>query len=231
MNALDEPCVLFFVKYPQKGHVKNRLAVELGEDVAVELCRNFVQDSLSTLERCGGQIVVCFYPPDSENKFVKWLGTHYRYLPQMGADLGQRMKNSLTKAFTSHSNPVIIVGGDVPDLPGDFIKEAFLVLNTHEVVIGPSFDGGYYLIGFRNDTFLPEAFDGINWGTHTVFQETLIVLKGAGCKIHVLPKWSDVDTLADLKHLIERSQNTEFRYSRTISYLSKMAGYSGEDVS
>ncbi|MCK5421851.1 MAG: TIGR04282 family arsenosugar biosynthesis glycosyltransferase [Deltaproteobacteria bacterium] len=231
MNASDEPCILFFVKYPQKGQVKKRLAVELGEDVAVELYRNFAQDSLSTLERCGVQIVVCFYPPDSEYKFVKWLGTYFRYLPQRGSNLGQRMKNSFIKAFHTRFNPVFLIGSDIPDLPASVIREAFLALNTDEVVIGPSFDGGYYLIGFKNDTFLPETFDEISWGTQTVFQETIAVLQSAGYKIHLLPRWGDVDTYANLKHLIDRNQNTKFRYSKTISYLSKMAGYWGEDVS
>ena len=175
--------------------------------------------------------MVCFYPPDLKDKFVEWLGIRCLYLPQRGSDLGQRMKNSFTSAFNSHFNPVILIGSDIPDLPGAFIKKALLALKTHEVVIGPSFDGGYYLIGFGNNAFLPGAFDEINWGTQTVFHDTLTVLQSAVYNIHLLPKWGDVDTYAHLKHLIERNQNTAFRYSKTISYLSKIAGYMGEDVS
>jgi rSAM/selenodomain-associated transferase 1 len=221
VNKSYKPCVLFFVKYPKRGQVKKRLALKLGEDVVVELYRNFVLDSLLTLEECGIQFLVCFYPPNSKEKFVNWLGRKYLYLPQKGSDLGRRMRNSFISAFNNNFNRVVTLGSDIPDLPSNFIKDAFLALETHEVVIGPSFDGGYYLIGFRKDTFLPEAFDGINWGTQSVFQETLTVLQGAGYKIHIHPKWSDIDTYADLNHLVERNQNTEFRYSRTFSCLFK----------
>ena len=88
------------------------------------------------------------------------------------------------------------------------------------MVIGPSFDGGYYLIGFRHDTFLPEAFDGICWSTETVFSETLTIVKNAGRRLYILPRWNDIDTCNDLEDLIERNQNTDFRRSMTFSYLS-----------
>jgi hypothetical protein len=72
--------------------------------------------------------------------------------------------------------------------------------------MGPAFDGGYYLIGFREDTFLPEAFQGISWGTGGVFQETMAILNEAGRDVHVLERWGDVDTLDDLKELVYRNR-------------------------
>jgi hypothetical protein len=224
MNESGKDCILFFAKYPEKGKVKKRLAAHLGEDITVELYRYFVRDSLSTLETCGVKLLVCFYPPESRKRFSEWLGMNYSYVPQQGVDLGQRMKYCFVNAFDRGFQFVIAIGSDIPDLPGEFIKEALSSLKTHDVVIGPSFDGGYYLIGFRKNKFIPEAFDGIDWGTHTVFHDTLTVLQNARCKVHTLPKWSDIDTIADLKHLIDRNQNTEFRNSKTISYLSKIAG-------
>lgn len=224
VNKSDGECILFFVKYPEKGQVKKRLSAELDEEVIVELYKNFILDSLSTLGKCEVQFLVCFYPADSQNKFTDWLGTYYSYLPQQGSDLGQRMKNGFINTFDSNFHQVIIIGSDSPDLPGDFIKKAFLSLKTHDVVIGPSFDGGYYLIGFRYNTFLPEAFSGIDWGTNMVFGKTLDIFKKAGRKIHILPKWHDVDTYADLNDLIARNKDTEFHYSKTISYLSEISG-------
>ena len=224
MNESGKDCILFFAKYPEKGEVKKRLSAVLGDDLTVELYKNFVIDSLVTLKESSAQLLLCCYPPNSQKEFMEWLDVHHDFLPQQGADLGQRMKTCFVHAFDRGFQFVIAIGSDIPDLPCEFIKEALSSLKTHDVVIGPSFDGGYYLIGFRENKFIPEAFDGIDWGTHTVFHDTLTVLQNARCKVHTLPKWSDIDTIADLKHLIDRNQNTEFRNSKTISYLSKIAG-------
>ncbi len=225
MNTYGRNCILFFAKYPRKREVKQRLSAVLGEDLTVELYKNFVIDSLVTLKESSAQLLLCCYPPDSQKEFLDCvLDMHNDFLPQKGADLGQRMKYCFVNAFDRGFQFVVAIGSDIPDLPGEFIKKAFSSLKTHDVVIGPSFDGGYYLIGFRENKFIPEAFDGIDWGTHTVFHDTLTVLQNARCKVHTLPKWSDIDTIADLKHLIDRNQDTEFSNSKTISCLSKIAG-------
>jgi len=216
----DKTCILFFVKYPERGQVKKRLSISIGEGTASELYRNFVLDSLSILEKCGVQFIVCFHPPDSQQKFIEWLGKGYSYMPQQGNDLGQRMRNGFINMFDKNYQGVIIIGSDSPDLPGTFIDEALVSLHTHDVVLGPSFDGGYYLISFRHDTFLPETFDGICWSTGTVFSETSTILKKAGLTLHVLPEWNDIDTCDDLRGLIERNRNTDFSRSMTFSYLS-----------
>ncbi|MFQ6039921.1 MAG: TIGR04282 family arsenosugar biosynthesis glycosyltransferase [Candidatus Poribacteria bacterium] len=219
MNEPDERCLLFFMKYPEKGRVKTRLAREIGAIVTVELYKNFVLDLLSTLEKLGMDLWVCFYPKNSREKLMGWLGKQYCYMPQKGADLGQRMKNSFLQAFDKDYHRVVVIGSDSPDLPSAFINQAFSYLETNDVVIGPAFDGGYYLIGFRANAFLPEAFEGINWSADTVFRETMNILEMAKLKIYVLPKWSDVDTLRDVKNLIQRNQDTEFRHSKTVSYI------------
>jgi rSAM/selenodomain-associated transferase 1 len=173
------------------------------------------------LDKTNFTIVICYYPKDALDKFTMWLGSHYHYLPQKGDNLGQRMKRSFIDAFANNFEQAIIIGSDSPDLPLDYINEAFSSLKTHDVVIGPCLDGGYYLIGFAQNNFLPRAFEGIQWSTETVFSETMNVLSDEGLKIHILPKWSDVDTLSDLKTLFKRNQETEFSSSETMSFLSK----------
>jgi rSAM/selenodomain-associated transferase 1 len=214
-------CLLFFVKYPQKGQVKTRLSAELDEDVTVGLYRNFILDLLSMLKGLEVQFQICFSPADSRKKFEEWLGTQYSYVPQQGDDLGQRMKNAFTHAFDQGFQRVVTIGSDSPDLPGDLINEAFLYLETQDAVIGPSTDGGYYLIGFNEAAFLPEAFEGIEWSTDLVLRKTLSILGRAGLKFRQLPVWKDVDTLHDLKDLVRRSHNKSFSSSRTMSYIHK----------
>ncbi len=220
MGKPDENCILFFVKYPEKGQVKTRLSAELNETIAVELYRSFVLDLLSMLEGLTLPFHICFSPENSREKFTAWLGSMYSYTPQRGEDLGQRMKNALTRTFAQGFGRAIIIGSDSPDLPKKLVREAFSSLETHDAVIGPSCDGGYYLIGFRNDAFLPEAFHGIQWSTDTVFKETLRSLKKAGLNVHELLEWQDIDTLTGLKGMFLRNHNKEFRSSITMSYIA-----------
>jgi len=217
----QDTCVLCFVKYPEKGQVKLRLAADLDEDIVVELYRNFVLDTLSTLKKLDVQLRICFSPLNTQKKFREWLGSSYRYVPQEGNDLGERMKNGFCYPFTEGFRRVILVGSDSPDLPGDFLRNAIVELQTHDIVLGPSSDGGYYLIGFRDDTFLPSVFDGILWSSSTVFQETIAKVKNAGRSLSLLPAWSDVDIISDLKNLVQRNRNTPFKSSHTISYLRR----------
>jgi len=217
--SMDNNCILFFIKSPERGKVKRRLAASLGETVATELYSTFVLDALTTIDNCGAPITVCFYPPEAKKSIVAWLGRHYSYLPQRGTDLGQRMKHAFIDAFDRGFQRVIVVGSDIPDLPRDVIEGAITSLKTRDAVTGPSFDGGYYLIGFKRDTFQPQAFEGIFWGTETVFQATIHCLRTNGLALHTLPTWNDVDTVADLKDLFRRNRQTPFSSSQTFSYL------------
>jgi hypothetical protein len=215
----NDCCVLLFVKYPEKEQVKHRLAVGLTEDIAVELYRNFVLDTLSMLDELSIPFFICFYPPTEQKKFFTWLGTQYQFLSQQGADLGERMRSCFEQAFTLGFQRVVLIGSDSPDLPSTYLRDAFAALKTQDVVLGPAADGGYYLIGFRNTTFTPKVFETIHWSTPTVLQETMMILQKENRSVCLLPPWSDVDTISDLRTLVIRSKNTAFKSSRTISYL------------
>jgi rSAM/selenodomain-associated transferase 1 len=200
---LDDRCLLFFVKNPVKGKVKSRLAAVIGEDSAVYLYKNLVAQMLATLKKGTFPLYVCFFPKNAQKLTKNWLGTEYRYVPQNGKDLGERMRNGFTGAFQMGFKRVVLIGSDIPDLPLGFIREAFASLREKDVVIGPAYDGGYYLIGFRDKTFSPQVFEGIAWGTKNVFYETIKKLKGLRRAIHALPYQRDIDTAEDFKYLKE----------------------------
>ena len=217
----QETCILLFIKYPDKGNVKMRLSVDLNEEIVQELYRYFVQDTLATVKKIDSQLFICYFPVEAQKKFQKWLGTTLLFLPQNGVDLGERMKNSFTDVFTKGFRRAILIGSDSPDLPKNYIEQAFVILQTRDVVLGPTVDGGYYLIGFNINTFTPSVFEEISWSNQTVLQETMIKIKQAHRSLDLLPIWSDIDTIADLKHLIQRAENTSFKSSRTMTYLRK----------
>ena len=211
MTSENANTVLVFVKYPTPGMVKTRLAAELGPDRAAEIYKRFVIDILETLQTLDVRFKILFSPSDAEQEFRRWLGDGYSYAAQNGDHLGQRMRNALTEAFADGLGKVVIMGSDAPDLPGDFIRQAFSSLDNCDVTIGPSSDGGYYLIGFSKDSFLPEVFDNIDWGSSEVLEQTTGTLKRHGRKVHLLDQWYDVDTLSDLEELTARKLKATFQ--------------------
>lgn len=227
MSKTSKNCILFFVKDPIQGAVKSRIAAELNDGIALELYKHFILDMLVTIDTCSARCMICVHPEHALKKFRNWLGTEHHCLPQEGSDLGERMKNSFIMAFGMHYERVILIGSDIPDLPLSILQQAFRMLKTHDAVVGPAHDGGYYLIGFRQDTFIPEVFDAITWGGDTVLRTTLNRLKKRACRVHLLPAWNDVDTVADVMALLQRNKSGKCTCPNTISYLKKAAKSAG----
>jgi len=129
------------------------------------------------------------------------------------------LKNAFIDTYSRGFRSVIVIASDCPDLSEEMLREAIVALENHSAVIGPSPDGGYYLIGFTQDAFSPETFEAVTWSTGKVFKETISKLKGQRQSIHILPEWSDVDTFNDLKYLFERNQDSKFNSSKTMKML------------
>ena len=111
-------------------------------------------------------------PQEKETEIKKLFGNDHEYRPQRGTDLGARMKNAFTDCFSEGFKSVVLIGSDFPDLPLKIIEDAFAALDSSsDAVIGPAADGGYYLIGFRYDTFLPAIFEGLIWSTPLVLRK------------------------------------------------------------
>jgi len=198
---LDDRCLLFFIKNPERGKVKTRLASAVGGEMAVRLYKRFLLEMLSTLNKGTFLFYLCFYPADALEGLRNWLGEDYLYMPQQGEDLGERMKNCFMEALAMNFKRVVLIGSDIPDLPLEFIEEAFRSLNENDAVIGPSLDGGYYLIGFKDKKFSPKVFKGIPWSTERVFEQTMKILGREGLTVHTLQPRRDIDTIEDLKSL------------------------------
>lgn len=184
----------------------------------MNLYKNFMFDMLATLEQRDFPLYCCFYPEDALADITKILGVQYQYLPQRGNDLGARMAHCFHEAFSRGFDRVVLIGSDVPDLPGEIIDETFASLADVDSVIGPAVDGGYYLIGFNKGSFTPEIFRSIEWSTETVLQKTLDILKRQRRRVYLLPQWRDIDTLEDLRQFFERNKATSI-CPRTIAYL------------
>lgn len=215
-------CLIVMVKDPEKGEVKSRLANKLGRSLTTDLYRAFVADIITTTAGGGEwQLEVAFFPPNSCENIRNWLGNGISLMEQTGSHLGERMLSVFLKSFAKGYSKVVLIGSDLPDLPGHVLRDAFSGLDSEGIALGPALDGGYYLIGFEKGKFLPEVFDDINWSTSTVFDETVSILAGRGCKIHILPSWGDIDTLEDLKSLYARHEKSDFHYSATMTCIKE----------
>lgn len=219
-SALPGTAILVFAKFPEPGRVKTRLARALGDAAALRLYKAFVGDLLDTLSQTGHPVEICCHPADALERMRDWLGPSYAYRPQQGADLGERMANALSATFREGRKAAVLVGTDLPDLPGAILSAAFAGLERTGTVLGPSPDGGYYLIGFTAATFRPDVFRNIPWSTEAVLSQTRDRMAENGLSPTLLPVWNDIDTLADLAALSDIEGPETHRAPRTRACLA-----------
>jgi uncharacterized protein len=201
--------LLLFTRYPEAGKTKTRLIAELGETGAALLQKRLTeriahQAQLFT-QRLGITTVV-HYSGGSRKKMASWLGSMI-YIEQAAGDLGQRMLSAFEHSIEAGAEKIVLIGSDIPDITADLLQQAFTSLLTREVVIGPSQDGGYYLIGLVSDQaprLCPLLFQEMPWSTGELFTTTLGRLEKAGYDVAILPALRDIDLPADLSFAKER---------------------------
>ena len=210
-------------KVPIAGAVKTRLCPPLQPDEAAELARCFLEDRVEQLGAVPvGDRLVAFTPPEHALAVRALVPPDVRIVPQQGVDLGARMNGLLTDLLAEGYAGALVVGTDTPTLPTAYLVEAAAVLReaAADVVLGPSEDGGYYLIGLTAPA--PELFVDMAWSTATVCEETLRRARAAGRRVSVLPTWFDIDRIADLARLRDDPGRDAYRPWRTLACLSRL---------
>lgn len=187
------PVVVAMLKAPRAGFVKTRLAREVGAEEAAEIYRRLVEDQLAAVPR-SWRVEVHMAPAEAAAEMRQWLGPRHAYYPQTEGDLGERLIHAVRGAFERAAAAVIVVGGDCPGLNDACLREAWAALASADVVLGPAFDGGYYLAGLRRPC--PEIFRRIPWSSPVVLQATLDRVRGAALSHALLAVKEDVDDLA-----------------------------------
>ncbi len=192
--------LLIFLKYPTPGKVKTRLAQALGARAACEAYRMCVETTLDRLHTFHRETRLWIDPPSAIAQTRRWLGRRWAYRPQQGRDLGHRLRHAVAGAFAEGAQRVVVIGTDSPWLDRGTIHQAFTALRGHDLVLGPSRDGGYYLIGVA--TLAPAIFSGIGWSTPRVLSQTLSKAKRLGLSVHRLPVGYDVDHVDDWQQFL-----------------------------
>ena len=193
INAL-----VVFAKAPIPGQVKTRLKPHLSDEECAGLHKSFIVDTMTLAGKVDVADIFLACHPGVDHPFFKKISTDYgiRLTVQRGDDLGERMDNSIRDLLKMGYKKVVIIGTDSPDLPPDYVMEGLEQLNSFDMVVGPSIDGGYYLIGGRKE--LP-VFQGIPWSSSKVFKMTLKTAVKNGTTFSVLKEWYDIDTWEDLQ--------------------------------
>lgn len=196
MTVMSEVDVLgIFAKRPRSGHVKTRLAAAISPEWAARAAAAFLDDTLDRFAELTVRRVVVFAPSDAEACFAQHGAGRYHLWPQADGDLGARLAAFFRTAFAAGARRAVAIGADSPTLPTDHVVRAFAELDHADVVLGPAFDGGYYLVGCGPN--LPPMFDDIPWSTPDVLRATVERLGAGPWRLALLPPWYDVDTPAD----------------------------------
>src|SRR3990167_5773931 len=194
--------LIIFVKYPQAGFVKTRLAKEIGKKNASELYRLFVETLLARIKDENFTRVIFYSPISKRNEVKRWLGNDLALSPQKGRGLGERLSDAFRLAFKNGAKRVVVIGTDSPALNKKLILDAFKKLKETQCVLGPAFDGGYYLVG--SNSFYEEVFQHIDWSSDNVFKQTLRAIKKLRIIFSLLDKELDIDNKDDLRNFCRR---------------------------
>jgi hypothetical protein len=204
MSSLGD-LVILFTRYPHPGKCKTRLIPTLGGEGAAKVHRQLVAHNIATLSTFStlhaNTTYHIYYDGASVQDMEQWLGKQI-LMKQHGNNIGERMANALIMELQTAEN-CLLVGSDCPDISPELLKEAFQALQQNDLILGPAYDGGYYLIGVNKSCKIEairQLFRGIHWGSDRVLQETRLRANELHFRVHLLQKLHDIDTPDDLKY-------------------------------
>lgn len=191
--------LLIFARYPEPGRTKTRLIPALGAERAAAISRHLTERAFETAQRFAaerGCQVTIYFSGGSIQIMQAQFGTAVRYAEQVGTCLGSRLTHATQQAFDDGAQRVAVIGTDCIDLTAAELTSAFDKLLAHDVVLGPAFDGGYYLIGLSRPQ--PRLFENIDWGTERVLQQTKAAVDNCRSSLAQLRPLADIDEPHDL---------------------------------
>jgi rSAM/selenodomain-associated transferase 1 len=195
------PVIIVMAKTPRAGFVKTRLVPSLSAIEASALAACFMQDTVATALGVVPELILAYAPHDGRALLETLLPDGLLWLEQRGENLGERLDGAVAHAARLGFSPILVIGTDSPTLSPSFIETArdALVAGEADAALGPTTDGGYYLVGLR--VRARGLFQNISWSTPLAYEQTASNIKGLGLRLLKLPLWYDVDTTADLFRL------------------------------
>jgi rSAM/selenodomain-associated transferase 1 len=215
--------LVILTKAPQPGQSKTRLVPPLSYTEAADLARALLIDQLDNLAKFdGARLFIAFTPEEAAGFFESFIAQGFTCFAQRGESLGERMRHAFQHLFASGFENIILIGGDLPALPLGFFDQAYELLgeSAADVVLGPSADGGYYLVGMNR--MIAAVFDEISWSGDNVLVQTIHKLGALGLKHELLPERYDIDTAKDLERLQSERECRDVLMKNTFALLNEL---------
>lgn len=190
---MDNRALAIFIKNPIIGKAKTRIAKDSSDEKALDIYKkllNITQEITGKVD-CHRYVFYDQFIDEDDN----WSSQLFNKKLQAGEDLGDKMLAAFQLLNTEHKNRCILIGSDCPYISPDLIEQAFSYLEEYDFVIGPTFDGGYYLIGMKEASSV--AFSNIEWSKETVLEHTIERIESIGGTFKLLKKLNDIDHLED----------------------------------
>ena len=196
--------ILIFAKRPAAGHVKTRLTPPLPPDEAAAVYEACLRDVITLCARERATLELWYHDDPLAVTYFTNEFPHIVSKPQRDGSLGEKMFDAFARSFADGAGRVIIIGSDVPTLSDNIVHAALDDVRDSGMVLGPTSDGGYYLIGLDQNAWknATSLFDDVAWSTAAVFHQTITNARRAGLDARVLPGWYDVDTIEDLRQAL-----------------------------
>ena len=192
--------LVVFARRPDPGHVKLRLSPPLPREAGAAVYEACLRDVLASALAESPAVEIAYHDTRGAGEWFASTFPDVPSRPQAGGDPGAKLTEAVEAAFTAGAERVVVVGTDAPALPRGRLRQAFGALRSGDAVLGPTDDGGHYLLGFRRPAWAAARtlFAGVPWGTGHVFRTFRESALKAGVRVTTLPLWYDVDQVADL---------------------------------
>ncbi|WP_168190092.1 TIGR04282 family arsenosugar biosynthesis glycosyltransferase [Caloramator sp. E03] len=199
---------ILMTRVPIEGEAKTRLIGNLSKKECANLQLNFLKDIISLFDYVKNYAdIFITYTPEDKFKIIRDIIPYYVIpFPQKGISLGERMKYAFEYVLSKHYDRVVLMGSDIPMVKYNHIIDAFKALYNNDVVIGPTFDGGYYLLGMKR-LYKSLFDDSVKWGGESVFERTVNIARENNLNVSIAQKNRDIDTYEDLIYLAENISN------------------------
>jgi uncharacterized protein len=214
-------------KAPVAGAVKTRLQPHLSAEAASALAECFLEDTVNKARTIENQLLIVAYSPAGGREYFaeRFKDQKIILTEQRGGDLGERMFSAFEFAFAQNLEAeVVMLGTDSPTAPADFIEQAFEFLETNsDAVLGPTEDGGFYLIGLRKPADR-RIFENVRWSSPKTFAQARENIMNLNWHLRETPGWYDVDEPRDLERLrgeILHNRNARRRAPQTFEWIKK----------
>lgn len=208
---------LIFTRVPLPGFTKTRLIPALSAEGSAALHEAMLRDIAGEASQLNADLFVFHTPKDAGA--LKEIFPGARFHPQQGKDLGQRMHEALVRVLELGYDACVLTGTDLPHLKAEHLEAAFAALARADVALGPTYDGGYYLVGLKAPC--AELFESQSYGHGSVYQNALSVAESVGKSVLSIAACDDIDTGADLRSLWQSIQNED---SHTAAFLRTVYG-------